>query len=174
MITRKKKEEIVAAMADRFKRSSCFYVIDFLGLNYQETLLFRRAIKKQELEYRVAKNTLICRALKESGIADVPESKFVGQSGVVLGYDDPVLPARILKEYITTNKKPAFKFAYFDGMLYDASRLNELAALPSKKDIIASILGSLNAPISGIVGSINAVMRDVASLIEEVAKKQAA
>ena len=48
-----------------------------------------------------------------------------------------------------------------------------LASLPSKPDIMAGIVGSLHAPISGIVGSINAVMRDVASLIEEVAKKQA-
>jgi large subunit ribosomal protein L10 len=50
--------------------------------------------------------------------------------------------------------------------------LDKLASLPSKADIIASILGSLNAPISGIVGSINSLMRDLASVIEEVAKKK--
>ena len=54
------------------------------------------------------------------------------------------------------------------------ARLNELASLPSKKEIIAGILGSLDSPASGIVGAINAVMRDLVSVIDEISKKKAA
>jgi large subunit ribosomal protein L10 len=60
-----------------------------------------------------------------------------------------------------------------EGQYFDGTKLKELAALPGKKEMMSAIVGSLHAPISGIVGSINAVMRDLASIIEEVAKKKA-
>ncbi|HMT11854.1 MAG TPA: 50S ribosomal protein L10, partial [Ignavibacteria bacterium] len=62
--------------------------------------------------------------------------------------------------------------ALVENVAYEGKQLNELASLQSKPELIAAIVGSLNAPISGIVGSINAVIRDLASLIEEVGKKQ--
>ena len=65
------------------------------------------------------------------------------------------------------------KAAVIEGVFYDGSQLKAVAALLSKPEVMAAIIGSLESPISGIVGSINAVMRDAASLIEEVAKKQA-
>jgi large subunit ribosomal protein L10 len=71
------------------------------------------------------------------------------------------------------SQKPRLKAAVIEGVFYDGSQLKTIAALPSKPDIISGIIGSLHSPISGIVGSINAVMRDVAYLVEEVAKKQA-
>jgi large subunit ribosomal protein L10 len=69
---------------------------------------------------------------------------------------------------------PKLSFAVIEGELFEGSRLSELAAMPSRKDMIASIMGALNAPASGIVGAINAVMRDLASVIEEVAKSKEA
>jgi ribosomal protein L10 len=58
--------------------------------------------------------------------------------------------------------------------VFDGSQLKTVSELPTREDLIAGIVGSLHAPISGIVGGINAVMRDVAALVEEVAKKKAA
>jgi large subunit ribosomal protein L10 len=70
--------------------------------------------------------------------------------------------------------KPKLKVALIENVTYDKSKLNELASLPTKPEIISSIIGSLHAPISGIVNSINAVIRDLASIIEEVAKTKQA
>jgi large subunit ribosomal protein L10 len=58
--------------------------------------------------------------------------------------------------------------------LLSGDKLNEIASLPTKAEIVAGILGSINAPISGIVGAINAVMRDLVSVIDEISKKEAA
>ena len=88
--------------------------------------------------------------------------------------NSPVVPAKIIKKYFDDNQKLALKACYIEDQYYDGSRLTDLASLPSKKELIAGILGSLNAPVSGIVGVINAVVRDLVSVIDEISKKKAA
>jgi large subunit ribosomal protein L10 len=174
MVTLKKKQEIVADLADRFKRASGYYLVDFTAMTVLAAIRFRRELKKSGIEYKVAKNTLIKRAIKDSGIEDIiPAKNFFGASGVVFAYSDAVAPAKIIKGQFDKFEKPKLKAAVIEGVYYDGSELKTLAALPSKPEIISGIIGSLHAPISGIVGTINAVMRDVASLVEEVAKKKA-
>lgn len=83
-------------------------------------------------------------------------------------------PQKILKKFADKLDKPKLKIAIVENEVYDSKQLNALASLPSKEEIISSILGSLDSPASGIVGSLNAVMRDLFSVIEEVGKKNAA
>jgi ribosomal protein L10 len=71
-------------------------------------------------------------------------------------------------------KSQDLKLAVIENEIYGDNSLNQIAALQSKPELISAILSSLDAPVSGIVGSINAVMRDLASVIEEAAKKKAA
>ena len=173
MITRQKKQEIVADLVELFKDAQGLYLLNFKGMTVDQTIKMRREFRKSELKYRVAKNTLILRAIEEVGGIEFPNEMYVGETGIVFAYDDPVAPAKIIKEISEKTQIPALKGALLDGQFFDGSQLKQLAALPGKSEMMAAIIGSLHAPASGIVGSINAVMRDVASLIEEVAKKQA-
>ncbi len=109
--------------------------------------------------------------MSESGGLQGLKKDISGPTGIIFGYGDPVRPAKLINERYEKEQRPVFKGAVVEGVVYEADKLKTLASLPSKTDIIASILGSLNAPISGIVGAINSIMRDVASVIEEVAKK---
>ena len=93
-------------------------------------------------------------------------------SGLVITTGDPTAPSKIIKNAFEKGEKPVLKAALLDGQYFDGAELKKIATLPSKEDMIAAIMGSLSAPASGMVGSINAVIRDVASMIEEVAKKQ--
>lgn len=174
MISRQKKEEIVSELTEKLGRVSGLYVLNYEGLKVADAINVRRAFKAKGIDFKVAKNNLIKRALGVTEGLEVPDDKLIGMTALVFGYDDPVAPAKILKEYLEKEKKeiPALKAAVIEGQLYDGSRLKELAALPSREDMIAGIIGSLDAPISGIVGSINAVVRDLASVIEEVAKQK--
>lgn len=173
MITIKQKREIVAGLTEKFKRASGFYLVDFMGMTVEDIIRFRRELKKKGVEFQVAKNTLIQRALNEVGDFGIPEDKFKKSTGVIFSYDDPIVPAKILRDFTEKTELPRLKAALVESEYFDGSSLKQLAALPSKPELIAGILGSLNAPVSGIVGSINAVMRDLASLVEEVAKKKA-
>lgn len=174
MVTLEQKKQIVAKLIENFTDVSGYYLVDFVGMTVEEAINFRRQLKKVGIKYQVAKNTLIKRALIEAGKEGViPDANFFGASGVIFAYDDAVAPARIIKEVSEKSQKPRLKAAVIEGVFYDGSQLKTIAALPSKPDIISGIIGSLQSPISGIVGSINAVMRDVAYLVEEVAKKKA-
>jgi len=174
MVTLEQKKEIVADLVERFKRANGYYFVDFTGMNVDDAISFRRALKSKGIEYKIARNTLIKRAMQEVGLdGQVPDDKFFAPTGVVFGFEDPVAPAKIIKETFDKNDKPTLKAAVIDGVFYDGTQLKTVAALLSKPEVMAAIIGSLESPVSGIVGSINAVMRDMASLIEEVAKKKA-
>ncbi len=172
-MTKNKKEEVVAEVAALLEGASGVYSIDFTGLTVAEAIRLRRAFKKVGVSYKVAKNTLIKRALNQVGGYDHVIDKFVGQTGIAVGYDDPAAPARVLKEFIDPKVEiPKLNFALIEREVMDGSKLAQIAAMPSRKDLLGSIVGSLDAPVSGIVGAINAVMRDLASVLEEVAKKK--
>lgn len=172
-MTKNKKTEVVAEVAELLKGASGVYSIDFTGLTVANAIRLRREFKKAGVTYKVAKNTLIKRALSEAGGYDHILDKFVGQTGIAIGYDDPAAPARVLNDFIDPKLEiPKLNFAVLEREVMDGSKLKQIAAMPSRKDILGSIVGALNAPASGIVGAINAVMRDLASVIEEVAKQK--
>ena len=173
-MTKEQKQEVVRELTEMFNGVAGFYSIDFTGLTVSDTIDLRREFRNAGVNYRVAKNTLIKRALGETGRFDEIIDRLVGQTGIAIGYDDPAAPARILKKFIDDKKleTPKLNFAVIEGIVYKGDQLKKVAAMPSRQDIMASIVGSLHASVSGIVGSINAVMRDLASVIKEVAKKQ--
>ena len=94
------------------------------------------------------------------------------QTAIAFGYEDAVAPGKVIKKIYDKIDKPKFKGAVIEGQFFGENDLKKVASLPSREDMIAAIVGSLNAPASGIVGSISAVIRDLASVIDEVAKKQ--
>ena len=95
-------------------------------------------------------------------------------TGYAFTSSNPVAPAKIIKKYFEASKKFELKACYIEDQFYDGSRLSELATLPSKEEIIAGILGSLNSPASGIVGAINAVFRDLVNVVDQISKREAA
>jgi large subunit ribosomal protein L10 len=175
MINKAKKQEITDSLIAKFKKATGFYIVDFKGMTVEASIRFRRELKKKGIDYKIAKNTLIKRALKELEKSDmVPDEILKGQSGIIFSFDDPVSPVKIIKEQFDKYQIPLLKGTVIEGEYFAGSKLNMLAALPTKLDVMAAIVGSLQAPIGGIVGSINAVMRDLGSVIEESAKKRAA
>jgi len=172
-MTKTKKAEVVAELSELLQGASGVYSIDFTGLTVANAIRLRREFKKAGVKYKVAKNTLVKRALEGEGGFDHVLDRFVGQTGIAVGYDDPAAPARVLRDFIDPKLDiPKLNFAVIEHQVMEGSRLKEIAAMPSRMELLASIAGAVNAPASGIVGAINAVMRDLASVIEEVARKK--
>jgi large subunit ribosomal protein L10 len=174
MVTKEQKQAIVADLTERMSKASSLYFVDFTGMTVAFDQTFRRELGEKDATMRVAKNTLIIRALAELGGYTIDESKLFGQTAVIFGSTDPIAPAKVIRKYFEKGEKPRLKLALMDGQVFDGSQLKQVAELPTREDMIAGIVGSLHAPISGIHGAINAVMRDVIMLVEEVAKKKAA
>jgi len=171
---RSEKEAIIAEVAEKAARAVAMYFADFSKLTVAEETELRREFRKSGVEYNVVKNTLARKALQQLTGYDRVYDKLVGPTGIAFSYDDPSAPAKIIKKYSEKLGKFKLKAAVIEKQVYDATRLNELANMPSRKDIVAAILGSLQAPASGIVGAINAVARDLVYVLDAIEKKKAA
>jgi large subunit ribosomal protein L10 len=169
---RSEKELIVTEVADKVARAKGMYFTDFTGLTVAEATELRTEFRKAGIEYRVVKNTLVKRALEKVATYDSLETKLVGPTGIAFGYDDPVLPAKVIKKFRDKSQKLSIKACIIGTSVFDASKFEELAALPSREEVIASVMGSLTAPLSGIIGVLNAVMRDIVGLVEAIEKKK--
>jgi large subunit ribosomal protein L10 len=178
-MNKQEKAQVVSEIKEKFDKATSIYLTDFSGLTVEQTNEFRTELFNAKVDYRVIKNTLIKKALEAAGTdnkfsaqAEKIVENLKGPTGVIFAYEDPVSPAKIIKKFFEKIEKPKLKVALIENIAYDKTKLNQLAALPTKPEIISSIIGSLHAPISGIVHTINAVIRDLASIVEEVAKKK--
>jgi len=173
-MNRSDKEAIVAEVAERAARATAMYFADFTGLTVEEATELRREFRKAGVEYRVVKNTLAKKALERVTGYDRVFEKLVGPTGIAFSYDDAVAPAKIIKKFSEKSGKLKLKAAVLEKQVFDGSRLDELSRLPSRAELMAGVLGSIQAPMSGIVGAIGAVMRDLVNVIDAIEKKKAA
>lgn len=174
-MTREEKTLAIQELEQVLEGASSIYFTDYKGLTVAQATDLRNKFRSAGVSYKVAKNTLIQRALEAKGLLnDQIIANLQGQTALAFGSEDPAAPARILNEFIGKNEnKPAFKLAWLDGSMFDSKQLKMLANLPTKKDIMASIVGSLQSPISGIVGALGAVTRDLVYVLDAIEKKRA-
>ena len=173
-MNKNEKAEIISEVKEMIENASAVYLTDFGNINVADISNIRNEFRKEGVTYKVIKNTLFQRAMNDAGKYDKLTDHLVGMTGFAFASKNPVAPAKIIKTYFDKNKKLSLKAAYIEGQYYYGKQLIVLATLPSKSEIVASILGSINAPASGIVGVLNAVIRDLVSVIDEISKKQAA
>jgi len=171
---RSEKEQIVAEVTEVVGRAQGMFFTDFGGLTVEQATELRREFRKSGVDYRVVKNTLIRKALESVTGYDKVYDKLVGPTGVAFAFNDPVVPAKIIQKFSEKHSKLSLKVCVLDKEVYDGARLAELAKLPSRKEMMASILGSIQSPLTGVPTVINAVLRDLVSVIGEIEKRKAA
>jgi len=171
---RSEKEQIVAEVSETVSRASAMYFTDFSGLTVEQATELRRELRQSGVEYRVVKNTLIKKALENVSGYDSVYDKLVGPTGVAFAFEDAVVPAKVIQKFADKHQKLSLKAAVLEKQVYDGVKLREISQLPSKKDLMAGILGCIESPLAGVPTVLNAVMRDLASIVDEIGKKKAA
>ncbi|MEA4970295.1 MAG: 50S ribosomal protein L10 [Candidatus Pelethousia sp.] len=154
------KAQQVAEVQEKLKRAQSVVVFDYRGLTVAEVTELRAEMRKQGVEYLVLKNAIVERAAAADGLGDQFLDYLKGPSAFAFGYEDPVAPAKILKDRIKKYKKCEIKGGLINGAVSDAAAMNTLADLPSREVLIARLLGSMMSPISGL-----------AIVLDQVAKK---
>ena len=173
-----KKIKVTGEIKEMLDSAGALYLTDFIGMTVEEVNELRNEFYKSNIKYKVVKNTLALRAIKESknysGYVEKLDEFLVGPTSIVFSDEDPVAPAKIIKKFYDKSEKPKLKVAILENEIYGYDKLDVLASLLSKDELMSGIVFCINSPVSGIVGSINATIRDFASVVEEVAKKNAA
>lgn len=165
------KAEVVVRVADKLKDATALYLLNYQGITVEEVNELRREFRKHNVEYRVVKNTLAKLAIDKVNKFDKIKDYLVGMTGMAISKEDPVAPAKIIKKFREKYNKLDLKACYIESSFFDGSKLDELATLPSKPEIVAGILGSLQSPISGVIGAINGVMRDLVGVLDAYINK---
>ncbi|MBI1967446.1 MAG: 50S ribosomal protein L10 [Gemmatimonadetes bacterium] len=171
--TKAQKQEAVTALASQLKRSPTIYVTDFTGLNVARITELRRRLRAAGVEYVVVKNTLALRALGEAAVAGL-EPHLAGPTALVLGGADPVAPAKVLADFVKEHEKPAIKIGLVDGKMVTADQVTQLAALPSKPELLAQLGGTLRAPMAGFVGALDGLLYMMVGALEALQTKRSA
>lgn len=171
-ILNKKKGE-VAELSEKIKKAQAFVLADYRGINVQDDTQMRNDLRKANVEYKVVKNTLTKFAAEENGLNDLlPHLE--GPTAIAISYTDPIAPAKILNEYSKKNDKIKLKAGYVEGKVIDIEGIKSLANIPSREELIAKMLGSFNAPISGFVNVLNGNIRGLVVALNAIAEKQGA
>lgn len=171
---REEKEVIIAEVAELVGRARGMFFTDFSGLTVEQATELRRELRKSGIDYKVVKNTLIKKALERVAGYDKVYDKLVGPTGVAFSFDDAVTPAKIIQKFSEKHNKLSLKVCVLERQVYDGSKLADLARLPGRKEMMASILGSIQVPLAGVPQTVAAVLRDLVSVVGEIEKKKAA
>ena len=173
MATKAFKEQKIAHIKDYAQKAKVAVVTNYKGLTVEEITNLRRELQKDGGDYMVTKNTLAKIAVKGTEY-EVMTEKLTGPVAIAFGFEDPVAPAKAVKAFIDKAKKGEILGAVLDGKLLSVEETKALASLPSKEELFAKMLGSINSPASGIVGCVNGVMASLTRAIAAVRDQKAA
>ncbi|MBQ7307173.1 MAG: 50S ribosomal protein L10 [Clostridia bacterium] len=150
------KTETVSEIVDRLNRAKSVVFSSYQGTNVADDTALRVAMRKEGNDYKVYKNRLLIRALKEVGIEGC-DDYLQGTTSVAFGYNDEVSPARIIATSMKTNKQLAFKFGIVNGKVVNTEEITTISQLPSKEVLVAKLLSVLNGPATGLCVALKAI-----------------
>ena len=166
------KKLVVEEIKQKIQGAKSVVFVKFQGLTVAQDTELRREFRKNNVEYKVLKNTLVRRAFNELGVTDFDED-LNGPTSVAFGADETGAAKVIAEAVKKYEKKVEIKSAYVDGGKVDVAGVNALASMPSKEELIAKMLGSLQAPISNFVGVLSAMPRSLVIALNAIAEKKA-
>ena len=153
------KSQVVTEIVEKLQKSSSAVVVDYKGLTVEEVTELRKKMREAGVEYKVYKNTLVRKAAKEVGIEQFNDEMLVGTNAIAFGYEDPVAPARIIKEFMDAHPKMELKMGVVEGEFYGKDEIVAFANIPSREVLLAKLLGSLKAPMSNFAYLLDAMIK---------------
>ncbi len=165
--------QVVAETKEKFEKAEAIYFTDYKGLDVELMNRLRGEFFKNNVEYKVVKKTLTKIAGEEAGFENF-ENLMDGQMAIAFASDDPVVPAKILKDFIRDNKLDVLKLTgcIFEGQMFDREKVASIADLPTRDELIAKFARTLNAPMTNMANVLQASMRNVLNILKALEDKK--
>jgi large subunit ribosomal protein L10 len=166
-VNREEKAATVADLQARFKQATVALVAASQGLSVGKVQQLRRALKQAGGEYKVTKNTFARRAVKDTAYRGL-ENLLEGPTSLVFGYADPVAVAKALVRFAEENEKLSIKAAVLDERVLEPAAVTELAKLPGRDVLLATLLGLIQAPAAQLLRTMQEPGARLARLLDRV------
>ncbi len=167
------KAPIVAEIAENIKDADSIVVVDYRGLTVEQDTRLRRNLREAGVTYKVYKNTFINFAIKGTEFEGISEY-LEGPTAIAISKDDATAPARVIAKFAKEAPILEIKGGVVEGTVYDAKGIAQIAAIPSRDELISKLLGSLQSPITNFARVMNQLAeKGGAGACEAPAKEEA-
>ena len=171
MKTREQKAQEVSELSEQIGKASNAFLIDFKGITVPQVTELRKQVRQANSGYVVVKNTLALIALKDSPIINMKE-QFSGPTAIAYNSTDAVVLAKALTKFAKDVPAVQFKGALLNGQVVPANEIQNIANLPSREELVAKLLFMLQSPIRGLVTVLQANIRNIAVVLDQIAKQK--
>ncbi|MFQ6604202.1 MAG: 50S ribosomal protein L10 [Fidelibacterota bacterium] len=161
----------VEKLSSKFEKAKAVYFTDYLGLDVASITDLRRKFYEADVEYTVAKNTLIKIAAGEHEITGLDEV-LQGPTAIAISYGEPTAPARVLKNFTKTNDMPSVKGILFEGELLGGEEFKRLADLPSREELLSTLVATLQSPMTKLVRTFSASLTEFVGVLTSLKDKK--
>lgn len=165
------KAKILAETNEKFARSQAVFVIGYSGITVQNLEQIRKGLRNAQSEMKVVKNTLMRLTLSQMNTA-YDEKLLKGQNAFVFSYLDPVQTAKVLNDFNKKFPQLEARGGWLGRKLIGASEVKKLAELPSREQLLAQVVGSIQAPITGLVFVLQGVLRNLVGVLRAIEEKK--
>lgn len=166
------KQQVVEEIRQQLEQSMLVVFADYRGLKVDEMTELRNKLRIPGVEVKVLKNTMLRFALEKNGNKDMADL-INGPNAAIFSQDDPVAPAKILFEFAKTHKNLEIKTGLLEGQVISPEKIKNLADLPSREVLVATVLGTMQAPITSFVRVLNANLTGLVRALDQVREQKA-
>ena len=171
-MARPEKVAEVQAITERLEAAQSLVLADFTGLSVHQMTEFRVTCRQNQIDCRVVKNRLAKIACDNADTA-VLQDHLKGPTAILFGPESQVDPAKIVVAFAKENKAMEIKGGYVDGLYLDADKVVALSKVPSRDELLAKMMGSINSPATGLTMALNGVASGLTRCIDAIAKQKA-
>lgn len=168
ILEQKKKE--VSEVVDLLKQSTGIVISEYQGIKVDQDTTMRKEMRESGVTYKVVKNAILLHAFKEMGYEGVED--FLKGPSAISCSEDPVAPSKVLSKYAKEYDAIKVKVGVLDGEVIDTSRIEKLATLPSREELIAKVVGGISAPLYGLANVLNGNIKGLVVALSGLAKQR--
>ena len=150
------KKKLVADLKEKVDGAKAIVVVDYLGLNVAEATELRKQLREADVEFKVIKNSMISRAVKDAGI-DGMDDLFNGPTAVAFSKEDVIAAEKIIANFAKTAEHLTMKGGVIEGKVVSVEELETLAKLPNREGLLSMLLSTLQAPVRNVALAVKAV-----------------
>lgn len=165
------KQEEVKVLSETFKKAELTILADYRGMNVGQVTNLRRALREVKATMKVVKNTLAQRAVEGTEM-DSLKDHFKGTIAIIHTEGDPVGPAKALTKFGKDVEALKLKVGFLSGKVINEKEIESLSKLPSREEMIAKLMGSMQAPAQNLVNVLSALPRNLAYALAAVRDKK--